>query len=391
MTLPMVPELELLRACGRMHLRDADREAIDAVLAVDPDWDRVLRLARWHGLRPLLHRHLSAVASDAVPRVAMVELWCEAEAIARRNRALQAELDRIGGLLEATGIRAMPYKGPRLALTAYGDLAMREFGDLDILVPRADLLAARAALCAAGYVDEYPLQPQVREAFMASGAQYHWVLRSAALGHLVELHWKTDPDFPVERLEDPAWWAQGPLDWAQRSLSPEDLLLVLCIHGTKHGWSSLGWIVDVAELLRSRAAIDWGHFCDRASALGGSRRIGVGLRLASELLDAPLEPAALALAQRADVVNATTTILPAILAPEPESPGTFEGLRQSWVMAERPRLRTLLVFRVICLPTLVEWTRWPLPRALFFAYPILRLGRLAAKYARRGWQGAFAS
>ena len=34
----------------------------------------------------------------------------------------------------------------------------------------------------------------------------------------------------------------------------EDLLLILCMHGAKHLWKNLGWICDVAELLRAAGA-----------------------------------------------------------------------------------------------------------------------------------------
>jgi hypothetical protein len=377
-----IPELRLLLACARVELGEVHRGEIARALDDGIDWARALRLARWHGLRPLLHRHLGAMDAGRVPRPVLVELWADAEAIARRNRALQAELVRIAALLDARSVPALPYKGPTLALAAYGDLALREFGDLDILVARDDLLAARDALCAAGYVEEYPLQPQVLAAFIASGAQYHLVLRSPALGHLVELHWKTDTDFPVERLDHPRG-REGGAGVGLHRFCAEDLLLVLCIHGSKHGWSSLGWLVDVAELLAAKDAMDWARFCGRAQALGCSRRVGVGLRLANELLGAPLASAPRGLAARADVARAAVAILPGILATEPDSPGPFQGLALCLALAEDPRERIRLVYRAVCLPSLVEWMRWPLPRRLFFAYPLIRVGRLFAKHSLR--------
>lgn len=385
-----IPEVRLVLACARAHLAPGDRAALEAALDAGVDWARVLHLARWHGMRPLLHRHLGAMDSGRVPRPVLVELWAEAETIAGRNRALHAELGRICSTLEGGGIRSLPYKGPTLALAAYGDLALREFGDLDILVARSDVLAARDTLCAAGYVEEYPLRPHVQRAFIASDAQYHLVLRSPVLGHLVELHWKTDPDSPVERLEDPAWWHATLRPGALRGFTDEELLLVLCVHGSKHGWSSLGWLVDVAELLALESRIDWERFCDRARAIGCSRRVGVGLWLAAELLGAPLAPAARAMAERSDVRRLAATLMPAILAAEPDSPGVLRGLRLGLAMVERPEKRIGVVFRTVCLPSLVEWTRWPLPRPLFFMYPVLRMGRLAGKYSRRGIDSLFA-
>ena len=108
----LAPELRLLVACARLHLRSEDRDAIVAALREPLDWARLLGLARWHGLRPLLHRHLCAVAPSHVPRPALVELWAESESIARHNRALVRELARLSAIFDGIGVRALHYKGP---------------------------------------------------------------------------------------------------------------------------------------------------------------------------------------------------------------------------------------------------------------------------------------
>jgi hypothetical protein len=214
-------------------------------------------------------------------------------------------------------------------------------------------------------------------------------VRASGEGPPVELHWKTDPDSPVERLGDEAWWREAGTIDGLPTFRDEDLLLVLCIHGSKHFWSSLGWLVDVAELLRSAREVDWCRFAARAQSLGAARRVGLGLRLASDLLQAPLPEPCEALARRADVERLAVRLQVGMLAAEPRLPGAWEStrLRSSMYETWSGSIRDLL--RTVCLPSLVEWTRWPLPRPLFFAYPALRMGRLAGKYARRGLETAF--
>src|SRR5207244_1068830 len=73
-----------------------------------------------------------------------------------------------------------------------------------------------------------------------------------------------------------------------RTLSAEHLLLVLCAHGAKHCWERLGWICDVAELLRRTPALDLSGMLAQARSLGVERIMLLGLRLAAELLDVPL-------------------------------------------------------------------------------------------------------
>ena len=369
-----------------MALRDADRAAIRAAVAAGLDWQRLLWLAEWHGLRPLLHRHLDACVRDGVPRDASIRLWAQAAEIARRNARAASELVEILRALQARGVRALPYKGPALAVTAYGDVGLREFGDLDILVRREDVDAAQHVLEERGYAPRYPLAAASRRAFLASDAQYHLVLEQP--GHpMVELHWKTDPDFPVERMADDAWWSHlDRVDLAGAALPAfraEDLLLVLCIHGARHRWSSLGWLVDVAEAIRRHPATDFGRLLERAAALGCRRRVLLGLRLAERLLATDLPaPVRRALEERGVAILAAE-VEAGLFAPDGRPGGALRELGFALRSYERSRHRARHCVQVLFRPSLVEWTRWPLPRRLGFLYPPLRVARLAAKYLGR--------
>jgi putative nucleotidyltransferase-like protein len=79
-----------------------------------------------------------------------------------------------------------------------------------------------------------------------------------------------------------------------QGLAPEDLLIVLCVHGSKHVWEELKWVCDVAELLRSHQHLDWDRIFSNASAWRCRRLVSMGLSLAYRLLDAPLPGAVLA-------------------------------------------------------------------------------------------------
>jgi Uncharacterised nucleotidyltransferase len=70
---------------------------------------------------------------------------------ALRNVFLAGTLLKLLRLLEAHGIAALPYKGPVLAALAYGNVAFRQFGDLDLLVRPQDADRAKALLWAQGY------------------------------------------------------------------------------------------------------------------------------------------------------------------------------------------------------------------------------------------------
>ena len=374
--------MRLLLACARLTLAPEERDRVRELARADLDWAAVFRLAAWHGLRPLLRRHLEAVATPAL-RPVLVELWAETEEIARHNRALATELDAIRAHLAAAGICCVPFKGPTLANEVYGDVGLREFGDLDILLRRDEVVDARECLVARGYRPEYPLAPAAEAAFLGSAAQYHLVLRHGETGLLVELHWRSDRDFPVER-DDPAWWSAA----ARDGVSREDLLILLCVHGTKHYWRSLGWLVDVAELVRCGGEdLDWEAVTTRARELGCGLRLGVGLRLARELLDVPLPPPAVPVAGAVGVEALAHRLEAWALDSGALSLTPWSALRLDMACCEGARQRLRVVGWSLFAPSLVEWSRWPLPRALAFLYPPLRVGRLAAKYGRRALRG----
>jgi hypothetical protein len=77
-------------------------------------------------------------------------------------------------------------------------------------------------------------------------------------------------------------------DKTVQGLAPEDLLIILCVHGSKHAWEQLKWVCDVAELLRAHDRLDWQQVFATASTWRCERMVLLGLSLAQQLLDAPL-------------------------------------------------------------------------------------------------------
>ncbi len=122
----------------------------------DLDWDALLGGAARHAVAPLLDRQLLTVAADVIP----------ANQISRMNEAnrvntlrclqLTAALVEILRLFQAEGIAALPYKGPILAAQAYGDLSMRQFDDIDIVVPQREMAKAQEIMLGLGYTAKFP-------------------------------------------------------------------------------------------------------------------------------------------------------------------------------------------------------------------------------------------
>jgi len=377
------PEARLLLACAHASL-DAERVRQLRMIAQDHlDWDWLLARARPHGVAPLLRRHLSSSCLTAAPPHVLATLAARDRTDARRALRLTAELLRLLDLLAAHGIPAVPLKGPAVAAVLYGDVSLRPFRDLDLLVREADVPGALALLGDQGYRRQETFTPP-QEAAVLRATRHHFLARPD--GDIVELHWALGPDdlgFPQD-LED-LWARLAPVCVGGRevpALAPADLLLFLCAHGAKHLWQRLGWIADVAELVR-RAELDYDALAARARAAGGGRVLRLGLFLAWDLLDAPI-PAWLArsLAAHRSVTALGETVRRRLFADSPSDPSGFELLRFHIRVRERLRDRVRGAVRAVATPGVGDWALVRLPDSLYPLYYLVRPFRLAAKYAR---------
>ncbi|HZO89764.1 MAG TPA: nucleotidyltransferase family protein [Chthonomonadaceae bacterium] len=250
-------------------------ERIRALLQCKLNWLDVILGAIRHGILPLLYQNLNAVCPEAVPQATLEDLRDHFEANARRSRCLAQELLRLLALFEAHGVPAVPFKGPLLAAQIYGNVALRQGGDLDILVPRQSALVARSLLLNQGYQEK--LHEDGAYAFMGPEGRA-----------CVELHWDLSKwYFPFPLAGEGLWNRLECLSFVESSVhhfAPEDLLLYLCMHGARHCWERLAWICDVAELLRAQPAMNWEWVGRQAARLGSTRILLLGLRLVKDVL-----------------------------------------------------------------------------------------------------------
>src|ERR1041384_5557804 len=108
--------------------------------AGEVDWDYLFQLGRRHSIVPLVYVQLHHALVPAEVLAEFKQHYIENSA---RNTVLTAELRRLINLFRDAGIEASAYKGPVLALFAYGDIALRRFVDLDVIVKKSDVLKAR--------------------------------------------------------------------------------------------------------------------------------------------------------------------------------------------------------------------------------------------------------
>jgi Uncharacterised nucleotidyltransferase len=291
-----IREVELILCCARTCLSTQTILRIKELTIQDVDWQVFFQLATAHGVRPLVYQSLHATCWEALPDVARQELSDFYSANSAKNRFLTGELLHILDLFGTEHILAVPFKGPVLAAVLYGDLALREFTDLDILVRERDIPKAKKILSNQGYRSNSATAVITPDVNVDE-------LYSAATGTRVELHWQFSPRrFVPSLVTEDVWKGIKPCVIYGRevwSFSSQDLFLFLAVHGGKHGWSALKWLCDLAELIRLSPELDWPQFFRRAEAFGASRTCQLGIYLASELLQADV-PSTLFAAARED-------------------------------------------------------------------------------------------
>jgi len=378
------PEFALLLACCSLGTNELRWDEISRLCATGLDWQRGLDLAEHHGVLPLVHQALRETHAG-FPSEVLEDLSARYEQNVRRNLRFTAELFGILDSLESAGIPAIPHKGPVLAQTVYGDLALRDFSDLDVLVPREDVLRAKRALQGLGYTPSSQFSAAEERAYLATG--YEYTFDGPAGPNLLEIQWDIVPrfyavDFPMREIFERA----APVELAGRkvkTLSAEDLLLTLCLHAAKHAWIRLCWLRDIAGVV-STQSIDWEPVGRRADDLGIRRIVGVGLALAQRLLGANL-PQGILEAFRAD--SQAESLCAEIIAHIPsaeeyrtESPEYFRLMLR---LRERTRDRLRFAARLAFTPSVGEWQSVRLPAALFPLYRVVRLFRLASSGGSR--------
>ncbi len=384
-----LPEAKLLLCCAQISEEPERAARIRSLLREEIDWPHLLRMALPHGMMPLLYWHLNAACPDAVPEATMDRLRERFHSNTRRNLFLTGELLRLVNLFEAQGIPAIPYKGPVLATSVYGNVALRHFYDVDILVHRWDVPRARELLISAGYRPENQLTQEQEVALLQYGFEQPFVRDDGA--SVLELHWEIiqrTMSFPLDA--EHLWERLQPVSLGGKevlSLSPEDLLLILCVHGSKHIWERLAWIRDVAGLVQVYRGIDWDRVVQQAETLGGSRMLFIGLLLARDLLGAALPQGVLRRIEDDPVARSLAEEVRERLFWEPGKPP--ENIDESMFvffrlkMRERLRDRARYLIRMALTPSVTDWEYVPLPASLSPLYYLIRPVRQAAIVARR--------
>jgi hypothetical protein len=347
------------------------------------NWKSLSVLASRHGAQPLLYQALLPVA-DAVPAEAMQSLKQAYHANLQKALLLSREFVRILDQVSQSGLEVMPYKGLALAQALYGDITLRQSGDIDLLVHAEDLPRVRKAVGELGYVPHVPLSEEQEQVYLKTG--YECAFDGAAGRNLLEVQWAIQPRFYAIDFDMPGIFRRAILVnvAGQRVKTPsyEDLLLILSAHAAKHVWERLVWLCDIARLIQL-PDLNWNWIASQARELGMCRILQVTVLAANRLVDSPLPAAAAKYLPQDSAVSALADeIIGYVVSEADYNVESLAYFRLMMRLRERAIDRQRFLRRLIFTPGPSEWQTVRLPRPLYPLYRLVRLSRLAARLVR---------
>lgn len=370
----------LLVECARPN---PDLLSLQERLRDGTDWHLLLELAQQHGVFGLLALRLLDCGEGSVPRDISEELKERHRAQVMATLRLNAEMFRLLDGFAVLGVEALVIKGPVLSVRCFGDPGLRNYGDLDLIARDKDLLRITEMMMGLGYEPRVPVA-----AIRAKKAPGEYAFLHPRTKLRIEFH--TEVTFryhprplPVERLFEQK--ARVTIDAHEiPALSPEEELLLISIHGAKHLWDRLGYIADVAAFV-SRQELDWGRVKTAAAEIEAERMLRTALRLAGDVLGAPLSDGVEAYVQADSVAERLTRqIVRWLPAAGSMQPGIFE--RAMFRMRMRGGLFSSAAYllRLTVSPTEEDWADSGGSKRPRYWDALRRPFRLARKYGRDG-------
>jgi len=349
------------------------------------DWDLILALADLHRVTPRLYQFVRDYCGKFVPDEARSALRARFLRIWHHNTRLTRELVKITHAFERSGVPVIALKGPALAVQIWRDPTMRQYDDLDLLVPRKDLPHVARLLGERGYRPRRYFSDSPNGASFFDFASEFFRTEDGAA---IDLHTALAPFYFPAGLDSGEVWQNAVRIEAEGgtvlTLGPADSARFIAAHAAKHGWRSLGFVCDFAALASTCGdQLNWERLLD-TTAHGGARMMRLAVILADEVCSAPI-PEAVGAAARCD--GAAVALACEIRLHMFESNEDRLSLFHDWVAPLRAiedgRWRLRYVLGRGLHPTIEDREFIWLPQRMLWAYYLTRPFRMLKLHGHR--------
>jgi hypothetical protein len=391
------PEFELVLACLRWPQETVDGDRIRSLAQQPIRWPYLLEILHHHKVVPLFLRNVEAFAPGYMPDEAATALRAAGAANDETCLRRTSQLLLLNRLFREQQIDLRVFKGIPLAITAFQDPALRDAGDIDLLVSERDIFRAGEILRIQGYVR---LDPQARltrsrlRSYLAHQKDFSY---SHPLSDLViDLHWRLfrNPFLPAN-----AGLTDVGEDWVDlgseriATLPAPRLLLYLCVHGALDGWLRLKWLTDIGALMHAMTPEQLASTVNMAKEQQALAQLSAAVFLCQELLGQELSAEHSALSESLDRnderVAHTLRFSKRLMTSNQCRPIREEIPSTLWFLNEfrlynSSRYRLDLVQRSLFRPRVWRWLN--LPDKLFPLYALISPFEFVSFHAGNRWQ-----
>lgn len=393
-------ELLFLITCCQLDPSEDDIKFIFSYLNAEHfELNGLIRLANQHGILPLIYKtikHLSHLELNSDTPVIKMKEGCSDNlnathltlnsilselkpfymSIVQRNMLMTSELIKIMLLLRENNIEVLAFKGPLLSQMAYGDITLRQYSDLDILIHPKDLFDAVKLLENDAYTALYPLSNKQFKGY--SDIAHDYGLINQKNNTLVELHWRLLSNEFMADINTIDFFKNTTTVSIQgnklKTLGLEELIIYLCIHGAKHQWERLEWLVDIDYLIKTQS-VDWEKIISLTYQTSSEKMVLSAFSLCSKYLKTNLPHNLQKHLQKPNIKNLSKKL--EIHFVKHFSDSLHRSVRTKTISFIQLQLlhgikNKLLFLTSLIKPTQLDYLSYPLPSQLTFLYYFIR-------------------
>lgn len=264
----LTPEEQLILLSVGITADVSTLERIDQLITEVNDWEIFLETIINRGIGPLFLQKISSLKNKhIIPENVITKLRNVYHKTLTRSMLLSDQFVKISKLFDEHRIRTIVLKGTLLSEWLYNDIGLRQFSDIDLLVPEEKARECISLLESMGYVASYiPVSKLIDQ--YSEVVHYPPMIKN---GVSIEIHIRLhrtqkEYDFKIKEMIRDAVPVQI-YGIKTLSLSLYDLIIHVCVHADKHfraahiQFTSINDIVNL--MLKHGDVIDWDDFTER--------------------------------------------------------------------------------------------------------------------------------
>ena len=370
-------ELRFLIACCQAEPTEDNIEFILQYIAENSyeDLQKLIPLAFYHGVLPLVYKSTKNLPSTLYPLPSFIsELKSHYQSIAKKNMLMSAELIQIIKLLKENNIEVLAFKGPALSKIAYSDITLRQFGDLDILVKKEDFKFLADKLLEKKFIPLFPIETFHEDKVMFE-MNNDCPFYNRQRGIAIEIHWDFFRKLALPTKKFTPWEDTHSITIngsTIKTLSHETHLLYHSLHGAKHIWERLEWIVDIDRFIRSVPDLNWDRLLTMSKEMGAQKMFLSGIALSEKYFHTPLPKHITLLCKEVKLESFITYVESELNTLSPKSEESLTKLSKIIGLRDNIYYKTVTILEFLFRPGINERRTVILSNRWFWLYWFLR-------------------